>query len=392
MNDVRKLFPGASDKVYLDISLRGLLPESTRAAVIEYLDARVSGDLTKAMQWDAVERARTGFAGLIGATADEVAVTKNVSEGLNLFAGSLPWKAGDNVVICPELEHPNNIYLWYNLRSRVGVEVRAVAPDDGRLPVDFMIASMDARTRVVTLPHISFSPGFLSDVATVGAAARERGVLTLVDAAQSVGSVRTDVGELGVDALVTATQKSLLALYGTGFLFIRRELADSLVPCAVARYGIALDAGDETAYDPDHLRFAPGARRFDLGNFNYLGATAAAASLDLIAGIGIERIERHVRRLAARLAAGLADLGLPVASGPPGPHLAHIVAVGTSGAGRHDSAEDPAMNELHEHLTRNGVRLSIRRGVLRFSVGIYNDDADIDRVVELASTWQRARS
>lgn len=392
VEQLRALFPGALDQVYLDISLRGLVPTPVAEAARRHIDERVSGRSDKAEHQAAVEEARALLAGLIGAHPDEVALTKNVSEGLNLFAASLPWERGDNVVICPDLEHPNNVFLWYNLRKRLGVEVRAVEPEEGRLVPERMAAAMDTRTRVVTAPHISFSPGFISDIDAVSRAARAHGALVLVDAAQSVGALGTDVGELGIDALTVATQKALLSLYGTGFLYVRREVAEGLVPVHVARYGMDLgtEAG-ETARSTGDLPYAPGARRFDLGNYNYLGAAAARAALQLITSVGVEAIEVHVRGLAARLAGGLVELGLPVAGGAPGPHLAHVVAVGTSGGGHHDSADDPAMNDLYRFLTGQGVRLSIRKGILRFSVGVYNDERDIDRVLELAREWSSSR-
>ena len=172
-------------------------------------------------------------------------------------------------------------------------------------------------------------------------ATHSKGALLLVDAAQSIGAIRCDVEELGIDALTVATQKSLLAFYGYGFLFVRRRIAESLIPAQVARYGMDLgtEAG-ETARSRG-LPYAPGARRFDLGNYNYLGARAVEASLKLISSIGVARIERHLRALSARLVEGLLALGLPVAGGPPGPHLGHIVAVGQSGGGHHDTADDP---------------------------------------------------
>ncbi|MCK5653271.1 MAG: aminotransferase class V-fold PLP-dependent enzyme, partial [Gemmatimonadetes bacterium] len=263
--------------------------------------------------------------------------------------------------------------------------------DEGRVPVERMVAAMDERTRLVTVPTVTFSPGFITDVETLSREAHDRGVLVLVDAAQSIGALRTDVRELDVDGLTVATQKSLLSLYGFGFLYVRRELADSMIPGHVARYGIDLGPdAHETALGGEDLRYQPGARRFDLGNYNYLGAAAALSALDLIASLGIDKIENHVRRLAARLAEGLLLLGLPVAGGPPGPHLAHIVAVGQSGGGRHYTADDPAMNELHGHLTEGGVHLSIRRGVLRMSVAVYNNDEDVDRVIELAREWGKS--
>lgn len=391
--EARTLFPGTEDRVYLNASVTGLLSTRVRDAIAGYVEGKVMGTASKVDMHATVERARTRFARLVGGVPDEVAIVKNVSEGLNLLAASLPWKGGDNVVICQDLEHPNNIYLWYNLRRRCGIEVRSVEPEKGRVPVERMIAAIDDRTRVVTASHISFSPGFITDVATLARAATAAGALTVIDAAQSVGAIRTDVRELGVDALAAATQKALLSLYGFGFLWVRRALAESLIPVHVARYGIDLgDAAHETAFsESGELTYQPGARRFDLGNTSYLGAAAADAALELIEEIGMDRIEAHTRALAARLANGLLDLGLPVAGGRPGPHLAHIVAVGDSGGGRHDSADDPAMNDLYEHLESHGVVFSIRRGMLRFSVAVYNSEADIDRVVDLAWDWARSR-
>ena len=385
--DVRALFPGARERVYLDVSARGLVPDPVREAAEAHLRIRqtVGGD--KDAFRAGVERTRESFARLVNAESDEIALTKNVSEGLNLFAASLPWRTGDNVVVCPEVEHPNNIYLWYNLRAREGIEVRSLPAADGHLPVEAMRAAIDERTRVVTLPSISFAPGFVSNVRAVSAAAREAGALTLVDAAQSVGAIWTDVEALGVDALAVATQKCMLSLYGTGFLYVRREVADDLLPIHVARYGIDLGEAHETAFSEGELRYRPGALRFDLGNYNYLGVAAAGAAIDLLLEWDVGAIEAHVTGLARRLAEGLLDLGLPVVGGPPGPHLAHIVSVGTSGGGRHYTADDPALNALHAHLVAAGVYHSIRSGVLRFSVGVYNDEADIDRALGSAADW-----
>ena len=388
MKEIRSLFPGAEAQIYFDVGVRGLVSTPVREAVDRYLEARMMGTGDKAELIGFAEGARESFAALINADCSEVALTKNVSEGLNLFAASLPWEAGDNVIVCPELEHPNNVFLWYNLERLHGIEVRTLEPDGGRVPTDRMVSAMDARTRLITVPHITFAPGFITDLEPLRRSVREHSALLLVDAAQSVGAIDIDVRALGIDALAVATQKCLLGFYGFGFLWVRRSLADTLKPGHVARYGIDLGEGaHETAIGSGELRFQPGALRFDLGNFNYLGAAAAQASIELLRSIRMKRVETHLRSLAARLATGLLELGLPVPGGAPGEHLAHIVSVGESGGGRHYTADDPKMNELYDQLTRNGVRLSIRRGVLRMSLGIYNDEADVDRVVALTREW-----
>jgi cysteine desulfurase/selenocysteine lyase len=392
ISEVRALFPGTEDQVYLNVSLNGLLPKTARDAAVAHLEKRVMGRAVKEDLHAQAERVRRQVASLLKAEPEEIAITKNVSEGLNIFAAGIDWNPGDNVVFCPELEHPNNVFLWYNLRQTKGVEIRAVPPDDGHVPVARMVEAMDERTRVVTASHLTFSPGFVTDIETLAREAHARGALILVDSAQSAGCFRTDVRALDVDGLAIGTQKALLAFYGLGFLFVRREVAERLTPVYAARYGMDLGPdAHETAIGSGDLNFKPGALRFELSNYNYVGLAAVEPSLELILSLGVKRIEAHVRGLAARLASGLLELGLPVVGGRPGPHLAHIVAVGESGGSRHYGADDPAMNDLYEHLTTNRVSLSVRRGVLRMSLAVYNDDTDVDRVLGLAREWVDSR-
>src|SRR3954470_16770004 len=191
--EARSHYPALERWTYMDVSARGVLSREVRAALDAHLDDRMMNGATDKDQFFAmVERARGRFAQLINAEADEIAYTKNISEGLNIIATGIDWRRGDNVVLCPELEHPNNVYVWLNLR-RFGVEVRTVPPRDGHIPIDALIERMDERTRIVTVATVSFAPGFRTDVEALGTVCRERGVMLLVDAAQSVGVQHTDV-------------------------------------------------------------------------------------------------------------------------------------------------------------------------------------------------------
>ncbi|MCK5651142.1 MAG: aminotransferase class V-fold PLP-dependent enzyme, partial [Gemmatimonadetes bacterium] len=96
IREARALFPGASEQVYLDVSVRGLLPLPAQEAIQRHLDSRIMGTGTKEEVHARIEAVRERFAHMIGASHDEIAITKNVSEGLNLFASSLPWETGDN--------------------------------------------------------------------------------------------------------------------------------------------------------------------------------------------------------------------------------------------------------------------------------------------------------
>jgi cysteine desulfurase / selenocysteine lyase len=386
ISDCRGEFPGASKWTYLDVAGRGILPLRTRRALDSYLDMRMEDGGDKAAMFRTVESARSRFARLIGAEPDEIAITKNISEGLNAIACAYPWKKGDRVLVCAEREHPNNIYLWHNLARRHGIEVRFVASEAGRVPTDAMIAAIDERTRIVSASSTTFLPGFRTDLDAIGAACRERDILLLVDGAQSAGVMHHDVRKTAIDAFAVSTQKGLLGLYGMGFLYCRRAWAERLEPVYLARFGVDLGDAHEADGGTDQYDLMPGARRFDLGNHNFAAAAAVDVSIELLEQIGIPVIEQHVLGLALSLAEGLADLGLPIWGLPAGPHLANLVTVGGP------TGDFTALAGLYQHLSDNGVKLAVRRGMLRFSFHLYNNQDDVSRVLALTRDWLRSNS
>lgn len=384
---VRKLFPGLAQLTYLDVAGRSPLCTPVREAISEFLDgAEAGGD--KAAMFRSIESVRERYAKLLNAAPDEIAITKNISEGLNIVANALDWQPGDNVVLCEALEHANNIYVWRNLERRYGIEIRSLPMISGEYPVEAMAAAVDSRTRVITACTHTFTPGFRTPIDVLGRAARSHDALFLLDGAQTVGIGHSDVSQWPIDALVTSTQKGLLGPYGMGFLYIRRQWAERLEPAYLARFGVDLGEAGEAAAGHSGYRLMPAARRFDLGNYNFLASAAMETALDLLERVGTERIESHTRDLANRLASGLDELGLPVCGGAQHPRRDHIVSVGTWGQG-HNSSSDLRMQSLYDALSAQGVKLSIRKDMLRFSFHLYNANEDVDRVLDIVRSWMR---
>jgi len=386
----RAEFPGTERLTYMNVSARGLTPQRSRDAVDTMMDGMQSGNVDKAAMFDLIERTRDGYAKLINASADEISFMKNVSEGLNVIIAAFPWKRGDNVVLCQDLEHPNNVYPWRHLGRRFGVEIRSVSPRNGAIPSDEILAQIDGNTRMVTASSVTFAPGFRTDLAPIGAVCRDKEILFLVDGVQSVGILNTDVEALNIDAMAVSTQKGLLGLYGMGFLYCRADWAERLTPAYLARFGVDLggSGAHEASLGDDDYRLMPAARRFDLGNYNYTGVAAVEASIGMMHELGPQAIEDHTVGLAHEFARGMIDLGMPVCGGEPGSHLGSIIPVGKIGEGQHDTTDDPAMSSLHDHLMENDVQLSIRRGILRFSLHFYNNSDDVDQVLDLTRTWR----
>ena len=180
-----------------------------------------------------------------GHSPNEIAFTKNVSEGLNMAACALPWRAGDNVVLCPQLEHPSNVYPWLHLKNRAGIEVRTVHSHNGHMPVDAMIAAINDRTRVVTCSYVTFAPGLRTDIERLAEVCAKRDVMLLVDGAQGIGILDIDMTRVPIAAMSVSTQKGLMALYGMGFLYVRKEWAERLDPPFLSRFSVDLGSAHE---------------------------------------------------------------------------------------------------------------------------------------------------
>ena len=390
--EFRRRFPGVMQQAYFDVAARGLISSSVRSAIDGYLDSRMLGG-DKASMFDMVERSRSKFASLIRAEDDEIGMTKNISDGLNCVAAGLDWRSGDNVVIATDLEHPANILPWYNLGHKKGVQIKTIsAAPNGEMPIDALAEAVDDATRILAVSTVSFSPGFKTNLVPLAEAAHRKGAMLLVDAAQSAGILSTDVKQSKIDVLATSTQKGLLALYGLGFLYVRKDLAEEFQPAYLSRLGVTLNSEHEaTSAGFEEFRYAAGARRFDVGNHNYIAAIAVEQSLTDLLNLRPSRIEAYVIDLASKLRDGLESVGLPVFRSSDGLGEAHIVAVGSSLSDNHDSTDSQDILELHNYLTQNNVAHSIRRGILRLSLHAYNDLNDIDRAIDLGKRWAQQK-
>jgi selenocysteine lyase/cysteine desulfurase len=283
------------------------------------------------------------------------------------------------VVVGGESEHPNNIYTWLNLR-RHGVEVRVVPTRDGGPDLDALAEAMDGRTRACTVSWVSFQPGARTDLARLSTHCRTHDVLLMVDGAQAVGVLDADVVRDGVDAMAAPASKGLLGLYGMGFLYCSERWCERLQPTYLSRYAVDAGSEHEEVMGAADFTLAAGARRFEIGNFNYVGAFALDAGLSLLEEVGTSAIERQVLAASARLVGALQDRRLPVQIVERN-QLSHIVCVGESRRGHQDA--DSRVRGLHEALASEGVRLTVRRGTLRFSFHLWNTEQEVDRIVEI---------
>ncbi|MGQ0767167.1 MAG: aminotransferase class V-fold PLP-dependent enzyme [Gemmatimonadota bacterium] len=372
---IEREFPrvlGASP--WLNNASTGPLPERAVAALRSFGDLRAEPwKISQDYQFGVLERCRELVGQLIGAGSDEIALMVNTSYGVNLAARSLPLSAGD-VVVISDRDFPANVYPWLALERSRGVLVRKV-PCAGRLfDEDALIAALDApRVKVLAVSWVSFESGIRLDLDRLSAACRERGIFLFVDAIQGVGAATLDLRRTAVDILACGAQKWLCSPWGSGFVYVRRELVRRLEPHDVS--WMAVKDSDDFSHMCDYdLTYRDDARRFEMITLPFQDFAAFSASLEVLREAGpaaAQRVESHASRL---MEWALVRPDLEVVTPVEPPRRAGIISIVPS---------DPVATSAR--LERAGIGHSLREGAIRLSPHFFTPDEHIDQVMEAMS-------
>lgn len=359
---VRREFPVTRQMLYFDTAHQSPLSVSVKAALERFYSEGLETAGPKPRWLERVEKVRARVAAFIGAEPSEIAFTKNTSEGLNIAANALPLTAGDNVLLV-EGDHPNNAYAFLNLASK-GVEVRFV-PMGAPMGAESFVPHIDERTRALSLSHVTFHSGQIFDIAGIGQMCAERNIALIVDAMQSIGVVPLDVASMPTSMVAFGCHKGLLVPQGLGVLCASRALAD-LKPAYLAVASLAHPPSDLVAR-ADNMELKPGARRFEIGNYNLPDIHALDAALDLIERVGRASINQHVLDLGDRLLAHLDEIGIDIVGPRPRDQRCHIIVLKLPPA------------SWVPYLASEKVRVSPERDGVRVSFGMFNTAEEIDR-------------
>ncbi len=330
-------------------------------------DAQSNGDAYYPGWMRQLNDARQRAAELIHAQPEEIALVPNTTAGIGLVAEGYPWKEGDNVVL-PDNEFPSNQYPWLNLISR-GVEVRRVPTEAGRVPVEALARACDARTQVVSVSWVAYASGWRQDLDELARIVHDRGALLFLDAIQGLGVFPLDVRQTPVDFLAADGHKWLLGPEGAGVFYLRREHLNLLRPIGVGWNSVAHDR-DFTHIELD---FKDTAERYEGGSMNMAGFIGLAASLELLLRYGQEAIGQRVLEITDLACRRLSAAGAIIESDRTGTRRSGIVSFRLP-----DRDPDALRRQCHQRQ----VVLSCRAGRLRISPHAYNDESDIDRLID----------
>jgi cysteine desulfurase/selenocysteine lyase len=389
---VRKDFPILQRKmrgkplVYLDTAASAQKPRQVIDAIVRFYETDYANIHRGVYELSATatrlyDEARAKVARLLGAAdPGEVVFVRNATEAINLVAWSWARRElgpGDEILIT-ELEHHADIVPWQLVCEDRGAKL-VVAPvtDAGEVPLDALAARLTERTKLVAFAHVSNALGTVLPVAEIAALAHRAGALVLVDGAQAVPRMPVDVRSLGCDFYVFSGHK-LYGPTGIGCLWARRDVLDAMPPWLAGGDMIAEVHFEKTT-------FAAAPQRFEAGTPDIAGAIGLGAAIDWIEALGLENVASHERELLAYGTERLLEI--------PGLRMVGTAREKTGVLSFvHDSVHPHDMGTI---LDQEGI--AIRAGhhcaqplmerlglpaTARASLGVYNDEADLDRLAE----------
>lgn len=358
------LFPQAACQTYLDTAAEGLPAPGVAEGFAAYHNAKQLGSPGRKKLYPIVEEARGLTAELLGTQSENICFLSSASDSLLALLTSLPWSAGDEVIIS-DLEFPSNIIPWIRLRQD-GVKVTVVESVDGSIRLQDIAAAITPKTKLVSLSLVSYKTGALfAELPELAHKVHAVDGILAVDATQGLGRAPVEVGE--TDFLFSSSFKWLMSAHGLGLTYVSPRLRDRLDPRAIGWYSV------DNCFTPDRFEryeLKSGAACLAAGMPNFPSLFALCASLRYVLGIGVENISRTLEPLITRLFDGVAATGSKMLT-PADPRLrAGIV-----------SFEHPDFQRIGAELADRQITVWAGDGRVRASAHLYNDEADADRFI-----------
>lgn len=341
--------------------------DATRAAAERYLESWNR----RGMDWDEwmeeVHLAKGAFAALINASADDIAAFSSVSAAASAVASALDFASGRRTVVATEAEFPTIGHVWL-AQERRGAKVRWVPVREGAVHLADYEPVLNADVAVVAASHAYYMNGAMQDLAALTVRVHAAGALLFVDAYQTLGVVPVDVKALGVDFLASGNLKYLMGVPGVAFLYVKPELVERLHPTVTGWFGRA----HPFAFDTKTLDWSPTASRFDAGTPPIMNAYIVRAGMELIHGIGVDRIREWQMVLAQRLIDGGRKRGLTLHGGDDVTRKTASTAFVVADA-----------HAVEQAMRARGVLPSARGEVVRLAPHYYNTLEDIDTALDV---------
>lgn len=374
----RQETPGSHDVLHFNNAGSSLMPQPVLDATIAHLqlEAHIGGYEAAGRQYAALEHAYDAAASLLNCTREEIAFVENATRAWDMAFYSIPFQPGDRILTAMS-EYASNYIAYLQVTRKTGASVEPIPDDEyGQVSVQALRNMLDEHVKLISVTHVPTSGGLVNPVEEIGKVAREAGILYLVDACQSVGQMPIDVQKIGCDMLSTTGRKYLRGPRGTGFLYVRREILETLEPPF-------LDLHSARWIDREHYQIRSDVRRFETWETNYAGKIGLATAIDYALQWGLDTIWRRVKTLAYQLRTQLSPIpGVIVRD--RGITQCGIITFTVEGVAPEKIKQQLAEQKINISISeRSSTPLDMdARGLhtmIRASVHYYNTEAEIER-------------
>ncbi len=371
--NVRDQFPLSHERVYFNTGTIGPSPFPVQTALINSIE-----DLDKRGEYGGWEEARPKLAHFLNVDKDEISLTHNTTEAINILVWGLPLKQGDEVILTTH-EHVGNALPWINRAKLDGIVLKTFSPaPTAEENLDRINDLITPKTRVIAIPHITCTIGQVFPVKEIAALGHSKGLWVFFDGAQAPGMFPVDLKDIGCDFYAASCHKWMCAPRGTGVLYVKKEMLEVVQTRFVGGY---TDIGWDLTVDPHEFKgYVPTAHRYDYGTQSAPTFIGVAAAVDFLNGIGMEVIGRHGMLLATSLQEQLIQLGENVEMLTPTEAQSRGSIIGF----RLKNLPNDKFGEL---ASKNGFRIRLvpesHLNSVRISTHMYNNEEEVSRFIEV---------
>lgn len=379
-DNVREMFPHTKEVTYFNAAAVGPFSTLVYQAVEDHLRMRVRSEKDDShVAFGTADELRKIYAGLVGAEHRHIGLGSNTSFGLNLAAYGLPMKPGDEILVS-DCEFPAAVYTAKAAAAARGLSVKFVKSVERRFDLDEFRKSIGRKSRMLIISYVQFFNGYKNDMAAIGRICKEHGLWFVIDGIQGMGHEPIDLPKVGAHLFTSGCQKWMLSPQGCGFFYVSDEAREAIVPPFMSWVGAdwKMQYTDMFHYDKPYFESA---RRFEMGYYAVLNFMGMLAGAKPFVDLGIDQIQAHNHMLVDRLVTYINSNPYYRVTSTLFPN--HRSSLFTF------SCDD--LEALHKALLAQRIILVRREGSIRVSVHLYNNEADIDKLIKTMDEFARGR-
>ena len=394
---LRKDFPMFVNKVsmqkhplcWLDSASTTFKPYSVLRAVESYYTLHTSnshrGDYDLCYDMDMkVLQVREKVASFINADPTEIVFTSGTTNSINLvaFGYGAKFLNKDDEILITQAEHASNVLPWFKVSEMTGCKIGYIPLDkDGRLTAESLQKVINPRVKLICIAHITNVLGYVAPLKEIASIAHKNGALVVVDGAQSIPHIKTDVRDLDIDFLSFSGHK-MLGPTGIGVLYGKFDLLAKTDPFMT---GGGMNAKFDMCGDVNYLQ-PP--LRFEAGTQNLEGIVGLGAAVDYLSNVGLENVNQHEMMLKKYCVEKLQETGAVTiynADSPSGIVAFNVNGVFAQDAATYFNSKGIAVRS-GQHCAKILIDFLGTVATVRASFYLYTTKEDIDRLVEAVKT------